>query len=100
MELHSGLNTSPRKQQWDACCGWLFNHDSRFTFVDYENAGHKLTVNKDSYDRIHDIMHHQMELDEGSVEYNILHAERLALITDLNYDVMNDILSFCNEIIQ
>ncbi len=72
--------------------------DDRFTFKAYEDAGHKLTINKDSYNRIHDIMHHQMELEPESDKYNTLNDERLSLITDFNYDVMTDIIEFCDDI--
>lgn len=77
----------------------VFSEDSRFTFKEYENAGHKLTINKSSYDRIHDIMHHQMKLDKNDEHYIELENERLSLITDFNLDVMNEILNFCDSII-
>ncbi len=75
-----------------------FEDESRFTFIEYSDAGHKLTVVEESYDRIHDIMHHQLEHDEDSAEFKELNDERHSLITDLNYDVMNDVLEFCDEI--
>lgn len=76
----------------------IFQANPRFTFIDYDTAGHKLTINKASYDRIHDIMHHQMELDESDTHWQELEEERLELITDFNFDVMNNILEFCNNI--
>ncbi|MFI3202533.1 MAG: hypothetical protein R3Y54_13620, partial [Eubacteriales bacterium] len=76
-----------------------FADDSRFAFQEYETAGHKLTVTQESYDRIHDIMHHQMELEEDDPHYMELEEERLELISELNFDVMNDILEFCNQIV-
>lgn len=76
----------------------LFQDNSRFTFQEYEDAGHKLTVTQESYDRIHDIMHHQMDLAITDPHYQELEDERLDLISELNLDVMNDILNFCNDI--
>ncbi len=76
-----------------------FYNDDRFTFIEYTNAGHKLTINKDSYDRIHDIMHHQMELNKTDLHYIELEEERLSLITDFNLDVMYNILEFCDNIV-
>ncbi len=76
----------------------MYESDPRFTFIEYEDSGHKLTVNADSYERIHDIMHHQVEHDETSEEYLRLNEERLSLIGDFNLDVMNNILDFCDEI--
>lgn len=77
-----------------------FKENPRFTFSTYEEAGHKLTVHKESYNRIHDIMHHQMELSEHSDEYQKLEEERLTLIEDLNVDVMEEILDFCQLVIE
>ncbi len=76
-----------------------FQDDDRFAFSAYTDAGHKLTIHQDSYIRIHDIMHHQMELDETSEAYLVLNEERLGLITDYNLDVMQDILEFCDGIV-
>lgn len=76
----------------------IFEDDPRFSFLSFEDAGHKLTVNKVSYDRIHDIMHHQMELSPSDTHYQSLEEERLVLIEDYNHAVMDAILSFCNEI--
>ncbi len=76
----------------------MYEEDPRFTFIEYEDSGHKLTVNADSYERIHDIMHHQVEHDENSEEFLKLNEERLSLIGDFNLDVMNNILDFCDEI--
>lgn len=76
-----------------------FKDNPRFTFHSYENAGHKLTINKESYNRIHDIMHHQMELEETDPHYLELEEERLSLILDFNQDIMGKILDFCNEIV-
>ncbi|OON99552.1 MAG: hypothetical protein ATN35_12075 [Epulopiscium sp. Nele67-Bin004] len=76
-----------------------FGEQDRFTFVGYDDAGHKLTVNKASYERIHDIMHHQMEHDENSLEFLKLNEERLSLIGDFNYDVMNNIVEFCDRVV-
>ncbi len=75
-----------------------FSDDERFEFIEYEDAGHKLTINANSYLRIHDIMHHQMEHDENSEEFLTMNEERLSLITDFNMDVMNNIIEFCDEI--
>lgn len=75
-----------------------FIQDDRFQFIEYVDAGHKLTINYESYMRIHDIMHHQMELEQDSDHYGELELERLSLITDFNNDVMYDIISFCNDI--
>lgn len=75
-----------------------FYEDDRFTFIEYENAGHKLTINYESYIRIHDIMHHQVKLDPNSEHYIELENERLSLITDFNNDVMKNIIEFCNSI--
>lgn len=77
----------------------FFENDERFTFVGYDTAGHKLSINKASYDRIHDIMHHQIELEQTDSHYIELEQERLNLITDFNYDVMDKILDFCNNIV-
>lgn len=77
-----------------------FENNERFTFIEYDDAGHKLTVNKASYNRIHDIMHHQMDLDKTDTHYMELEEERLSLITDFNFDVMNNILDFCNDIVE
>lgn len=74
-----------------------FEDDNRFTFIEYTDAGHKLTVNYESYIRIHDIMHHQMKLLETDEHFLELEAERLSLITDFNEEVMNNILDFCNS---
>lgn len=76
----------------------IFENDDRFTFKGYETAGHKLTINKASYDRIHDIMHHQADMLETDAHYIELEEERLELITDFNYEVMNNILEFCDSI--
>lgn len=76
-----------------------FEGNDRFTFVEYENAGHKLTINKDSYNRIHDIMHHQMKLEETDEHYLELESERLELITDFNEEVMLEIMEFCDNIV-
>ncbi len=65
--------------------------EERFTFYEYENFGHQLTINKDSYNRIHDIMHHEFSEE--------LNNERNELINDLNYTVLNNITDFLNEII-
>ncbi len=67
-----------------------FSNDNRFTFYEYENFGHQLTIEKDSYNRIHDIMHHEYT-DE-------LNNERNELINDLNYIVMSNITDFLNNI--
>lgn len=75
-----------------------FEDNERFTFVEYEDAGHKLTITKSAYDRIHDIMHHQMELDINSERYKELDDERTSLITDFNFDVMDKIVEFCDNI--
>lgn len=75
-----------------------FQGDERFTFASYTDAGHKLTINQDAYDRIHDIMHHQMELEATSQAYQMLNEERLGLIKDYNLDVMHDILAFCEGV--
>lgn len=77
-----------------------FESNERFTFIEYSDAGHKLTINYDSYNKIHDIMHHQMELDENDEHYIELEEERLSLITDFNYDVMNNIVNFCDDIVE
>lgn len=74
-----------------------FEDDERFKFVEYNDAGHKLTIKYESYIRIHDIMHHQMDLDKDSSHYQELELERLSLITDYNMDVMNEIINFCNS---
>lgn len=76
----------------------IFGEDERFTFIEHENAGHKLTINKDSYNRIHDIMHHQMELEETDTHWQELEEERLSLITDFNYEIMQSILDFCDTV--
>ncbi len=75
-----------------------FSENERFTLIEYTDAGHKLTVKKESYDQIHDIMHHQLEYSEDSEKFQELEDIRHSLITDLNLDVMNDILDFCNAI--
>lgn len=77
----------------------VFGDDDRFQFVSYEKAGHKLTINFDSYMRIHDIMHHQMEMDEESDHYIELNEERLSLIKDYNFDVMDNITVFCQQVV-
>ncbi len=75
-----------------------FNQNPRFTFRSYEDAGHKLSINNSSYQRIHDIMHHQMDLDETDEHYQELEEERLSLIQDYNPLVMSDILNFLTGI--
>ncbi len=75
-----------------------FQDDPRFTFLSFDDAGHKLTVNRKSYNRIHDIMHHQMDLDESDHHYVELENERLSLIQDFNLEVMNEIMNFCDTI--
>ncbi len=75
-----------------------FAQDPRFTFIEYQDAGHKLTVKAEAYDKIHDIMHHQLEYEENSAEFLELEQERHSMILDFNLDVMNDILEFCDEI--
>lgn len=75
-----------------------FSNDDRFTFLEFEDAGHKLTINKDSYNRIHDIMHHQVDLLTDDEHYIELENERLSLITDFNLEVFDEILNFCDEI--
>lgn len=77
----------------------VFGNDDRFTFKEYEDAGHKLTITKDAYNRIHDIMHHQMKMESTEEHYIELEEERLALISDFNDEVMNDILEFCENIV-
>ncbi len=77
-----------------------FENNPRFTFKEYQDAGHKLTIKAESYDKIHDIMHHQLEYSEDSGEFITLEEERHSLILDFNLDVMNDILNFCNNICQ
>jgi len=76
----------------------IFSSDPRFRFHTYENAGHKLTVDQESCDRIYDINYAQTEMDKTSGIYAQLSEERLTLIDDLNETVMDDILSFCDEI--
>lgn len=76
-----------------------FENNERFTFKLYENAGHKLTINKESYERIHDIMHHQMALNAEDEHYIELDQERLSLIRDFNTQVMTDITEFIGNII-
>lgn len=76
-----------------------FGNQDRFTFKLYENAGHKLTINKESYDRIHDIMHHQMDLSKDDEHYLELDTERLLRIKDFNDEVMTDITDFLDSII-
>lgn len=68
-----------------------FKEDSRFTFKEYEDFAHQLTIDKDSYIRIHDIMHHE-QTDE-------LTAERHELINNLNYTVIGDITTFISNIV-
>ncbi len=75
-----------------------FENDDRFTFISYEDAGHRLTITGEAYDNIHDLMHHQLEHDKDSDEYLALQAERNAMIYEFNYDVLADILDFCNKI--
>lgn len=76
-----------------------FAHDPRFTFSTYETAGHTLSLAQDSYDKIHDISHHQMGHEPDSPEFLALQEERLALIEDYNPEVMEEIFSFCQEIV-
>lgn len=76
-----------------------FSEDDRFHFIDYEKAGHKLTINFDSYMRIHDLMHHQVDHHEDSVEYQEMNDERLSLIKDYNFDVMDNIVEFCQDVV-
>lgn len=78
----------------------IFGENDRFTFVEFEEAGHKLTINKESYNRIHDIMHHQMALSEQDPHYIELEEERLSRIQDFNFDVMDKILEFCEQIVE
>ncbi len=77
-----------------------FGNDPRFTFSTYDTAGHTLTLSQDSYDQIHDISHHQMDHDPDSPEFLALQEERLALIEDYNPDVMAEIFSFCERIVE
>ncbi len=77
-----------------------FKDDPRFSFSTYTDAGHKLTITQESYHRIHDIMHHQMELEESAAEYQALEEERLSLIEDYNLQVMSEILEFCERIVE
>lgn len=77
----------------------VFEGDDRFTFKEYEDAGHKLTITNDAYNRIHDIMHHQMKMESTDQHYIELEEERLSLISDFNDEVMNDILEFCENIV-
>ncbi len=68
-----------------------FKNENRFTFIEYDDFGHNITIEKDAYDRIHDIMHYEYtpELD----------LERNQLIEKLNYTVLNDIINFLNNVI-
>lgn len=75
-----------------------FGDNPRFTFIEYEDAGHKLTITQKAYDRVHDIMHDQAKIDPNSEEFATIDAEKLTLIDDFNEAVMADILSFCYEI--
>lgn len=77
----------------------IFGDNPRFTFSSYEEAGHKLSINKDAYNRIHDIMHHQMDLLETDSHYQELEEERLSLIQDFNQAVMGEISDFCQNIV-
>lgn len=77
-----------------------FEGEDRFHFIDYEKAGHKLTINFDSYMRIHDLMHHQVGHDQDSVEYQEMNEERLSLIKDYNFDVMGNIVEFCENVVK
>lgn len=77
----------------------IFGDSDRFTFIEYDGAGHKLTINKSSYNRIHDIMHDQHHYDVESEEYIELNDERLSLIEDFNEDVMGNIVEFCEMIV-
>lgn len=76
----------------------IFKDNSRFTFKSYENAGHKLTIEFDSYERIHDILHEIHHFEKDSVEYQELIRERETLLGDYNLEVMNDIVDFCENI--
>ncbi|MFI3114752.1 MAG: alpha/beta hydrolase [Clostridia bacterium] len=75
-----------------------FENDDRFTFISYEDAGHRLTITGEAYDNIHDIMHHQLEYEAGSERYLELREERNSMIYEFNEDILADILDFCNEI--
>lgn len=75
-----------------------FDTKENFTFIAYEDAGHKLTINKDAYECIHDIMHDQAKYEKDSQKYQELNDERLSLIKDFNDDVMGEMLFFINRI--
>lgn len=68
-----------------------FKDNERFTLIEYENFGHQLTMDKTSYDRIHDIMHHE--------QTEALIKERHELLANLNFTVLNDITTFLQNII-
>ncbi len=68
-----------------------FGNDSRFTFKEYSDFAHQLTIDKESYNRIHDIMHHEQTEE--------LTAERHELINNLNYTVLDDMTYFLTNIV-
>lgn len=75
-----------------------FKTNNKFTFKSYDDYSHTLTLDAASYDRIHDIIHHQYEYEVDDSRYIELNNERLSLIENLNMVVMDDILLFCDNI--
>ncbi|MFI3231516.1 MAG: alpha/beta fold hydrolase [bacterium] len=76
-----------------------FKNDDRFKFITYVNAGHRLTINSKSVEKIKEIIDKQAGLDKTSLAYKKLNEERSELINDFNYNILNDITSFIESVI-
>lgn len=75
-----------------------FENNDRFTFIELVDAGHHITLDYDSHEKIHDLTHEQAHYETTSNEYKALDEEKCQYMEDYNEYVMDSIIDFCNNV--
>lgn len=76
-----------------------FKNNDRFTFVTYENAGHRLTLLPEAIRQIRTLEKKQA-LSTNPAEIKKLDSAKYKNLTKFNYQVMRDITLFLNDIVE
>lgn len=76
-----------------------FKNNDRFTFVTYEDAGHRLTLLPEAISQIKSLEKKQ-SLTSDPIEIKKLESAKYKNLTKFNYQVLRDITLFLNDILE